>query len=125
MTMIIRAQGFKLTEALRKHLRQRFEQALADFDRGLSRIDIYLKDLNGPDKGGVDKAVQVDARLPGMNPIAVEATADDLYAAISSAARRTERAVRKAQDRKHRVRRTRDRRLRLSHLGMRRAPSTS
>lgn len=125
MTTIIRAQGFKLTPAIRKHLENRFERALDDFGDDVSRVEVFIGDLNGPTRGGSDKSVRVDARLPGLAPVTVESVSDDLYAAIASAAKRTRRAVGRAVGRRHRVRSSGNRRLRLPHLGIRRATASS
>jgi putative sigma-54 modulation protein len=105
MTIIIRSQDFTLTDAIRTHLMRRFTQALHEFDGRLSRVDVSLRDLNGPDKGGDDKSVQVHARLPGQPPVVIATASHDLYLAISIAARRTRRAIKRALRRQQHVER--------------------
>jgi ribosome-associated translation inhibitor RaiA len=101
MAIIIRSQGFSVTEAIRAHLMRRFSVALHQFDAGAMRLSVYLKDLNGGDKGGMDKCVLVNIQIPSLEPITVETTSHDLYIAISLGARRTRRALQRAL-RRHR-----------------------
>ena len=101
MSIIIRSQGFSVTGAIRAHLMRRFSVALRQFDAGAMRLSVYLKDLNGGEKGGMDKCVLVSIQIPSLEPITVETTSHDLYIAISLGARRTRRAVQRAL-RRHR-----------------------
>lgn len=121
MTTIIRSQDFTLTDAIRTHLLRRFALALREFDGKLSRVEVSLRDLNGPDKGGEDKSVQVHVRMPGQPPVAIETTSHDLYLAISIAARRTRRAIKRALRRQQRFERQERRELRAPQLGLKRA----
>lgn len=121
MTTIIRSQDFPLTDAIRTHLMRRFTLALREFDDRLSRVEVSLRDLNGPDKGGKDKSVQVHARLPGQPPVVVETASHDLYLAISVAARRSRRAIKRALRRQQHIERQERRGLRVPQLGMKRA----
>lgn len=101
MSIIIRSQGFSVTTALRAHVMRRFSVALRPFDDSVMRLSVYLKDLNGSDKGGMDKCVLVNIQIPSLEPITVETISHDLYSAVSVGARRTRRAVQRAL-RRHR-----------------------
>jgi ribosomal subunit interface protein len=113
MTMIVRSQDFPLTEAIHAHLERRFTAALKQFDDRITRITIFLKDLNGAGKGGEDKCVLVNIQLPAQAPVIVETISNDLYSAINIAARRTGRTVKRALCRQQRFDQRETRRLRL------------
>jgi putative sigma-54 modulation protein len=113
MTLIVRSQVFPLTEAIHAHLERRFTAALKQFDDRITRITIFLKDLNGAGKGGEDKCVLVNIQLPAQAPVIVETISNDLYSAINIAARRTGRTVKRALCRQQRFDQRETRRLRL------------
>jgi ribosomal subunit interface protein len=111
MTMIVRSQNFPLTEAIHAHLERRFTAALNQFGDRVTRINIFLKDLNGAGKGGEDKCVLVNIQLPAQAPVIVETTSNDLYSAINIAARRSGRSVKRALRRQQRFAQCERRRL--------------
>ena len=113
MTLIVRSQDFPLTEAIHAHLERRFTAALKQFDDRITRITIFLKDLNGAGKGGKDKCVLVNIQLPAQAPVIVETVSHDLYSAINIAARRTGRTVKRALRRQQRFEQREVRRLGL------------
>jgi len=56
------------------------------FDR-VTRIEVHIKDDNGPDKHGQnDKRCVMEARPASSQPIAVEDTGSDLYEVVRGAA---------------------------------------
>lgn len=86
MNIIINpGEGIKLSEALDRFVRSKLAKVERRFGNRLTRIEIYLKDVNGP-KGGNDKVCTVEARAAGIRPLAVEGQAADLYDAIQGAA---------------------------------------
>ena len=113
MTLIVRSQNFPLTEAIHAHLERRFTVALKQFDDRITRMTIFLKDLNGAGKGGEDKSVLVNIQLPSQAPVIVETISNDLYSAINIAARRTGRTVKRAVCRQQRFEQREARRLRI------------
>ena len=78
-------EGIELSEALEGFLRRKLNKVERRFGSRLTRIEVYLKDLNGP-KGGTDKVCTLEARLAGLQPLAVEDQAGDIYDAIQGAA---------------------------------------
>jgi ribosome-associated translation inhibitor RaiA len=113
MTTIIHSKGFPLTSEARAHLMRRFTFALHRFEDKITMTEVYFKDLNGAGKGGEDKSVLVKIRLRGRPPVVVETVSHDLYIAISVAAKRCKRAVRRNLKFSRRIR----------HMGLRQVPT--
>lgn len=102
MRLEIRSPQFDLTDPLREHVEQRLRFALGRFAGRLQRVRVRLWDENGP-KGGEDKRCSVEASGAGVD-VRVDDRDPDLYAAISRAAERASRTVRRALERTHAVR---------------------
>ena len=66
--------------------------ALDRFTPQITRVEVHLKDTNGP-KAGNDKQCTIEARLAGLPPMAVTADAADIPTAVSSAAAKLERLI--------------------------------
>ncbi len=81
-----------LTERLQGVLEGRLER----FDERITRIEVALSDLNGRDLGKRDKRCIMEARLGGMEPIAVSHEAPTLTEAIHVAVDKLERALEEA-----------------------------
>jgi ribosome-associated translation inhibitor RaiA len=66
-------------------------------------VTIRLDDINGPARGGADKACQIAITLASRRraPVVVEEVHADLYLAVSQAAERMSQAVRREVDRLH------------------------
>ncbi len=102
MNINTHTQGFSLTPAINGHVDNRVSAALHPFAEHVTRVDVYLKDLNGP-KGGDDKVALFRVRLRNRSVIAVEMVRSDLYAAVAVAARRLKRTVRRAIRKHYRI----------------------
>lgn len=85
-------KNFSLTDAIDSYIRRKLDGVERRFGDRLTRLEVYLKDVNGP-KGGVDKCCIMEARPAGMEPIAVEGRAADGYDAIRSAAAKLDKAL--------------------------------
>lgn len=85
------------SDAVEAHTEERVRKALHRFADRVTRVEVHVNDLNGP-KAGLDMRCMMEARLAGMQPIAVEHTAFDLYDAINGSAERLERAVARRVD---------------------------
>lgn len=63
----------------------------------LTRVEAFLKDDNSEVKGGAkDKVCTLEARLAGLDPIAVNHAAPELDLAIDGAVEKLERAMERA-----------------------------
>ena len=99
MNIIIQAQGFELTEALRAHTLRRLQFSLHWAGRDVTQIQVRLADINGP-KGGLDKRCHLQIRLSNDTDVSVEDTEDDLYVAIDRAIERSKRTITRRLERK-------------------------
>ena len=104
-TTVVNAQGFTVTPAIRAHIGRRFKLALERFNNRIIHLEVFMKDLNGSDKGGEDQMVLVSVKLRGQPRVITETVSHDLYLSISKAARRTRRAVSRALSRHDRINR--------------------
>ena len=92
MRIVIQANGFVLTEALRMYTEQRMANALGWAGERMRKLAVSLSDINGP-RGGIDKRCKVQVQLGGGQEVVIEDTEADLYLAIDRAADRADRAV--------------------------------
>ncbi len=92
MRIVIQANGFVLTEALRMYTEQRMANALGWAGDRMRKLAVSLSDINGP-RGGIDKRCKVQVQLGGGQEVVIEDTEADLYMAIDRAADRADRAV--------------------------------
>ena len=93
----------KATEAIRRHIERRVRTAVGRFSHRVRAITIRLDDINGPGRGGADKACQIAITLASRRraPVVVEEVHADLYLAVSQAAERMSQAVRREVGRLH------------------------
>lgn len=73
-------------------LREQVTHALERFGDRLTRVEVFLKDLNA-DKGGVDKHCVIEARPAGQDPVAVEHDAANYPEAVGGAAKKLQRLL--------------------------------
>lgn len=75
------------------NIHQEFREKLSDmlageldrFSDQITRLEVHLSDENGPKKGLDDKRCLLEARLEGMNPIAVTNFSDTHENSVSGA----------------------------------------
>ncbi len=92
MRIVIQANGFVLTQALRTYTERRMASALGWAGERLRKLAVSLSDINGP-RGGIDKRCKIQVQLGKGQEVFIEDTEADLYLAIDRAADRAERAV--------------------------------
>jgi ribosome-associated translation inhibitor RaiA len=80
-------------EDLHARVQGMVEDAVSHLSERITRIEVHLGDENS-DKGGEnDKRCMLEARMAGMQPIAVTHQAETLVQAIDGAAEKLERAL--------------------------------
>lgn len=79
-------------EADQEAIRAEVETALERFASRLTRIEVYLTDVNGS-KGGVDKRCLLEARPRGLQPVAAESIASETEEAVVEAIGKLERLL--------------------------------
>ena len=98
-------------EALRDEVRAELEGALTRrFAERLQRLEVYFQDTNSHKKG-TDIRCAIEAHPAGYGPVAVDATAPSVEAAMDAAVEMLERAL------AHRLGRLADRNGRVSMSG--------
>ena len=80
------------SDALWDYITSEVESALERLKDRITRVEVHVQDENAQ-KGGVDKRVLMEARPAGLDPIAVEEHADDVYIAVRSAAEKLQTAL--------------------------------
>ena len=73
-------------EAMNAHFTETLNDMLGRFDEHITRLEVHLKDVNGSKDIGNDKHCAIEARLKGLNPIIVNAEADEVHRAVKAAA---------------------------------------
>jgi len=69
------------------------ESALERFAQRITRVEVHLSDENSSHKGGTDKRCVMEARLEGMQPVAVTDQAENMEQAVNGAADKLEKLV--------------------------------
>jgi ribosomal subunit interface protein len=101
MQIQINAGDVQHSDAIDNRIEEEIRSALQLFGEQVTRVEVHLRNLNGP-RHGVDKRCVIEVRLAGFDPLAVEADSDDLYQAVHLAAGKLERAV------KHKIERRKE-----------------
>ncbi len=86
-----------LSDSITEYASNRFVTALDRFNAYVSRVRVRIEDLNGP-RGGIDKRCQARISFISGASMAIEATANDAYAAIDWAAQRAKLRVSRRVD---------------------------
>lgn len=87
------------TDGLEAHIRDQLDRAIGRFEDRLTRVEVHVADLNGPNKPGPgDMRCRFEARPAGHQPIVVDDEGSDLHAVINAAAHKLERALAKRLD---------------------------
>ena len=72
------------------------ESALERFAQQITRVEVHLSDENSSHKGGCDKRCAMEARLEGMEPVAVTDQAETVKQAVHDAADKLEKMLKHA-----------------------------
>jgi ribosome-associated translation inhibitor RaiA len=82
-------------------------ESLSRFSNQITRVEVHLRDVNGPKTTGDDKSCLLEARLAGRPPVVVSHEAASLRQALDGASdklvRSLEKHLGKLSDRKGRV----------------------
>ncbi len=73
------------TEGLSDFVQSTIAEALKRFDEQITRVEVHLNDENSHKSGINDKRCMLEARLEGMQPIAVTAHGDTIQKALKEA----------------------------------------
>lgn len=93
MQIQINFGGLPASDSLEAHARERIGHEIGRFGEHVTRVEVHLGDENSHKSGPADKRCLIEARPRGMDPIAVEHHAADLFDAVSEAAGKMRRAL--------------------------------
>jgi ribosome-associated translation inhibitor RaiA len=68
-------------------------ETLGRFGNQITRVEVHLRDVNGPKATGDDKSCLMEARLSGRQPLVVSHDASTVRQAIEGASEKLERAL--------------------------------
>lgn len=80
-------------DALSRHTEEVVQRVLERFSREVTRVEVHLSDVNGQKAGENDKRCLMEARVAGLQPIAVIEHANSLHQAIDGAAQKLKRSL--------------------------------
>lgn len=87
-------------DALRQYVENLLDDSLNNFKDEVTRVEVYIADENSHKGGDDDLRCTIEARLRGLNPIAVTHHAENIHAAIDGATERVVRSVRKTVEKR-------------------------
>jgi ribosomal subunit interface protein len=73
------------SDGLQAYFTTSITQALKRFGTHISRLEVHLADENGKKQGGDDQRCTIDAKLDGLQNVAVTCHADTLEQAVRGA----------------------------------------
>ena len=83
-------------EGLIAHFTETLNNTLDRFDEQITRLEVHLSDENGKKEVGDDKKCVLEARIKGLNPIAVTSHAATLHQAVKAASEKLISSLEKA-----------------------------
>ncbi len=87
------ANNINGSETLNARLSAVIAEKLSRFSDQITRIEAHLTDTNGAKEGSNDKKCVLEARLEGLNPIAVTNLADNYDDAVTGATTKLKAAM--------------------------------
>jgi hypothetical protein len=85
-------------------LEEQIRQRLARFEDRVTHVEVHVSDINGPRGGNADLRASLEARMNGMQPLAVIDNGPDVDRAVMGAAKKAatalDRQIGKLTDRK-------------------------
>ena len=74
-------------------LEEQIRQRLARFEDRITDVEVHVSDVNGPRGGAADLRCTLEARVNGLQPIAVHDNGSDVDRAIMGDAKKAARAL--------------------------------
>lgn len=93
MNLRIQASGLPRAAELRQYAANRLRTALTAFADAIDAVSVRLGDINGPERGGVDKLCRVVIELKNHSALVVEELGSDMVVVIDRAAGRLTRLL--------------------------------
>ncbi len=93
MQMKIQIKGLPRASKLRRIAAHKIEVALARYSHAIEEANVHLDDINGPERGGVDKLCRVVLRLKDSSVVVIEELGSDIARVIQRVADRLHQSV--------------------------------
>ena len=91
------------SDSLDEHVKKHVNDDLKYLADRVTRVEVHLHDDNAHKTGGNDCRCNLEARIAGHQPIAVDDTSDNLYKSITTASHKLGRAVKHHVDKHDKV----------------------
>lgn len=88
MQMNIQIKGLPRASKLRRVVTHKVDAALARYSHAIQEASVRLDDINGPDRGGVDKLCRVVLRMKDSSVLVIEELGTDIVQVIERVADR-------------------------------------
>ena len=98
MRLEIRSHDLEFDQELRDSIESRIRFVLARSSNRITRVTVFLSDINGP-RGGIDKRCRIVVRLVPAGQVFVEDTDTDLGVVVDRAMDRVGQSVRRELER--------------------------
>ncbi|VAW45369.1 Ribosome-associated inhibitor A [hydrothermal vent metagenome] len=93
----------KGSDLLRQHVESLLNDSLSNFKDEITRVEVHISDENSHKGGDDDLRCTMEARIRGLQPIAVTHHAENIDVAIAGAADRIARSVRKTVEKRREI----------------------
>lgn len=93
MQMKIQIKGLPRASKLRRIAAHKIDAALARYAHAIEETSVRLDDINGPDRGGVDKLCRVVLRMKDSSVLVIEELGTDVAQVIERVADRLRQSV--------------------------------
>ncbi len=95
----IRPGNLQTSSAIEAWVHRKLAGAFRRHGSKMTAVEVHFEDVNGPKHGAEDARCVMEARVNGRLPVAVQARARDLYAAIDAAAHKLDAAIARVVER--------------------------
>ncbi len=95
----IRPGNLQTSSAIEAWVHRKLAGAFRRHGSKMTAVEVHFEDVNGPKHGAEDARCVMEARVNGRLPVAVQARARDLYAAIDAAAHKLDAALARVVER--------------------------
>jgi len=93
MHVQIQVKGLTKATQLRRFAARKLEVALAQFSHSIQEAHVRLNDINGPDRGGVDKLCRVVLRFKDNSIMVIEELGSEISQVIDRVVDRLHQSV--------------------------------
>ncbi len=82
------------------HFESLIQDMLQRFDEDITRVEIFVKDVNAGKEGTPDKNCTIEARLKGMEPLSTSAQTDEVHHSVKQAGEKMKAVLNKIYEKR-------------------------